>query len=283
MKTCVSSYSFGRYFETLGAEGVAEKAKDFGFSAIEFTDGGWTDNLSLDTAKRVRAKVEELGLVIPAFCVGADFLNGDPDATLEHLRRCADFAAALGAYAMRHDVAQQPRIRRYHIGYNDVLPTLASACREVTKYAEQLGVYTMTENHGYFSQDAGRVESLINVVGHPNFGALIDIGNFMCVDEDPVVSVGIMAPYAFHVHAKDFHFKPGVLDYPGKGWFITRAGNYLRGAVIGHGDAKVQQSIGVLRRSGYDGYVSIEFEGIEDNLLGIKLGLENLERYLDSK
>ncbi len=283
MKTCVSSYSFGRYFESFGAEGVIEKAKDFGFAAIEFTDGGWTDNLSLDTAKRVRAKAEELGLEIPAFCVGADFLNGDTDATLEHLRRCVDFAAALGAHAMRHDVAQQPRIRKYHIGYNDVLPTLASACREVTKYAEQLGIRTMTENHGYFSQDAGRVESLINVVGHPNFGALIDVGNFMCADEDPVVSVGIMAPYAFHVHVKDFHFKPGVLDYPGKGWFITRSGNYLRGAIIGHGDAKVQQSIGILRRSGYDGYVSIEFEGIEDNLLGIKLGLENLERYLDSK
>jgi sugar phosphate isomerase/epimerase len=283
MKPCVSSYSFGRYFEQLGAEGVIEKAKEFGLSAIEFTDGGWTDNLSLDTAKRVREKAEELGIEIAALCVGADFLTGDTAAMLEQLRRCVDFAAALGAKAMRHDVAQQPRSRKYQIGYSDVLPTLASACREITKYAEQLGVRTMTENHGYFSQDANRVESLINTVGHPNFGALIDVGNFMCVDEDPVVSVGIMAPYAFHVHAKDFHFKPGMFDYPGGGWFITRSGNYLRGAIIGHGDAKVAQSIGILKRAGYDGYVSIEFEGIEDNLLGIRLGLENLKRYIELK
>ncbi len=280
MKTCVNSYSFGKYNNTLGAEGVAVKAAELGFSAIEYTEGGWTDDFSVDTAKRVREKAESLGLAIPAFCVGADFINGSMEETLKHLRRCADFAAALGAAAMRHDVAQQPRSRKYRIGYNDMLPTLVEGCTEATKYAEQLGLRTMTENHGYFSQDARRVESLINAVSHPNFGALVDVGNFMCADEDPVVSVGIMAPYAFHVHAKDFHFKPGMLDYPGGGWFYTRSGNYLRGAVIGHGDAKVRQSVGVLRRAGYDGYVSIEFEGIEDNLTGITLGLENLNKYI---
>ena len=94
MKPCVSSYSFGRYFEQLGAEGVIEKAKEFGLSAIEFTAGGWTDNLSLDTAKRVREKAEELGIEIAALCVGADFLTGDTAAMLEQLRRCVDFAAA---------------------------------------------------------------------------------------------------------------------------------------------------------------------------------------------
>jgi Sugar phosphate isomerases/epimerases len=280
MKTCVSSYSFGRYFDSLGAEGVAAKAAELGFSAIEYTDGGWTDNFSVETAKRVCDKVGSLGLSIASFCVGADFLTGDLDGMLAHLRKCADFAAALGAPAMRHDVAQQPRFRKYQIGYADLLPLMVKGCLETTKYAEQLGVRTMTENHGYYSQDAHRVESLINATAHPNFGALVDVGNFMCADEDPTVSVGIMAPYAFHVHAKDFHFKPGMLDYPGGGWFITRSGNYLRGAIIGHGDAKVRQSLGTLSRSGYDGFVSIEFEGIEDNLLGITLGLENLKKYI---
>ena len=281
MKTCVSSYSFGRYMETLGPEGAAEKASELGFSAIEYTDGGWTDGLSPEAAKRVRNKAASLGLEIPVFCVGADFLTSSMDDMLAQLRRCADFAAVLGAGAMRHDVAQQPRLRKYQIGYADMLPRLVTGCLETTKYAEQLGLRTMTENHGYFSQDAARVESLINAVAHQNFGALVDIGNFMCADEDPCVSVGIMAPYAFHVHAKDFHFKPGTQDYPGGGWFITRAGNYLRGAIIGHGDAKVKQSVGTLKRGGYAGYVSVEFEGIEDNLLGITLGLDNLKKYID--
>ena len=89
-----------------------------------------------------------------------------------------------------------------------------------------------------------------------------------------------MAPYAFHVHAKDFHYKSGMDVNPGAGWFGTRAGNYLRGAIIGHGDANVARSIGALKMHGYNGYVSIEFEGIEDNLKGIRIGKANLERYI---
>lgn len=54
----------------------------------------------------------------------------------------------------------------------------------MTEYAEQKGVKTCIENHGFFAQDAERVEKLINAVGHPNFGALVDIGNFACADED---------------------------------------------------------------------------------------------------
>jgi len=89
-----------------------------------------------------------------------------------------------------------------------------------------------------------------------------------------------MAPYAVHVHAKDFHWKSGMEPNPGKGWFLTRAGNYLRGAIIGHGEAKVKQSIDTLKRAGYDGYVTVEFEGIEDKLKGIELGRENLASYI---
>lgn len=89
-----------------------------------------------------------------------------------------------------------------------------------------------------------------------------------------------MAPYAKHVHAKDFHFKSGNEINPGAGWFMTRAGNFIRGAIIGHGDAKVYQSIQALRRAGYDGYLSIEFEGMEDKLVGIEVGLQNLKRFI---
>ena len=138
----------------------------------------------------------------------------------------------------------------------------------------------MTENHGYFSQDAARVEKLINTVAHPNFGALVDLGNFMCADENPNLSVGILAPYAKHVHCKDFLWKSGDVTDPGEGWFRTRGGNYLRGTIIGHGEARVAQSLFVLKKAGYDGYVTVEFEGMEDNLRGIALGKKNLQRFL---
>lgn len=283
IKTSVSTYSFGHYVEDLGIYGVIDKAAEMGFEGIEFVESGWS-NVSLEELEKIGKYAESKGLARASFCVGADFIcgsNGDTKAEIERVKGLVDKAAALGVKNMRHDVASQPRNKKYGIGYDDLLPIMADAIREVTIYAESKGVGTMTENHGYFSQDANRVEKLINAVGHPNFAALIDLGNFMCADEDPWKSVAVMAPYAKHVHAKDFFKKSGMEANPGAGWFTTRSGDYLRGTIVGHGEAHICQSIQTLKRNGYDGFVSIEFEGCEDNLLGISWGLANLKKYIE--
>ena len=284
MKTSVTSYSFGGYIaeDKLGYLGLINKAKEMGFEGIEYTDGGYMNEP--ESAKKIRERAAEQGIEVVALAVGANFIQGSGGNLKDEIARVCkivDYAAEMGAKLMRHDVAYGFGGERKHTrGYDDALPRLAEGCREVTKYAEQKGVKTMTENHGYFSQDAHRVEKLINTVGHDNFGALVDLGNFMCADEDPTLSVSIMAPYAFHVHAKDFHYKSGMDVNPGTGWSQTRAGNYLRGAIIGHGEAKIYQSIQTLKKNGYDGYVTVEFEGMEDNLRGIEVGHANLKRFI---
>lgn len=284
MKISVTTYSFGPYIndDKLGIFGVIDKTAELGFDGIEFTEGAWTNNLDLERAKAVREHCAEKGLETVAFCIGANFLADDLDAEIARVKKNVDFAAALGVKNMRHDMGWgYPSSKKICRGYDDALPIFVKATREIADYAESKGVGTMSENHGYFSQDALRVEKLVNSVAHPNFGALVDIGNFMCADEDPVVSVGIMAPYAKHVHAKDFFFKSGMDVNPGQGWFRTRAFNYLRGAIIGQGEAKVYQSIQILKNAGYDGYVTVEFEGMEDNLKGIRIGRDNLARFIN--
>lgn len=282
MKLSVTSYSFGGYIgeDKLGLMGIIDKAAEMGFEGIEFSEGDWTKGLDMKVAEAIKARCAERGLTVVSYCVGANFLAADLDAEIARVKKEVDFAAAMGTKNMRHDVGYGITGRKFSLGYDDALPFLAKGATEVTKYAEQQGVGTMTENHGYFSQDCARVEKLINTVAHPNFGALVDIGNFMCADEDPVKSVGIMAPYAKHVHAKDFHFKSGMDVNPGEGWFRTRAMNYLRGAIIGQGDAKVYQSVQILKKAGYDGYITVEFEGMEDNLKGIRIGKDNLARFI---
>ncbi|MBQ8510075.1 MAG: sugar phosphate isomerase/epimerase [Clostridia bacterium] len=284
MKISVTSYSFGSYIneDKLGLMGIIDKAAEMGFEGIEFSEGGWSNGLDPKVAEAIKERCAEKGLEIVSYCVGANFLSADLDAEIAKVKRHVDFAAAMGTKNMRHDMAgRQLLTRKYSIGYDDALPIFVKATTEITKYAEQKGVGTMTENHGLFSQDAQRVEKLINAVAHPNFGALVDLGNFMCADEDPTLSVGIMAPYAKHVHAKDFLWKSGVEINPGEGWFRTRAMNYLRGAIIGQGEAKIYQSIQILKNVGYDGYVTVEFEGAEDNLKGIRIGKDNLARFIN--
>jgi sugar phosphate isomerase/epimerase len=67
---------------------------------------------------------------------------------------------------------------------------------------------------------------------------------------------------------------------PGKGWFRTRAGNFVRGTIFGQGNIPTLQCLRIIKKSGYDGFVSLEFEGMEDPLQSIEIGLANLKRYI---
>lgn len=267
--------------DSLGIYGVIDKAAEMGFDGIEFVDMPWM-NVSDEELVKIGQYARDKGLETVDLCVGADFINGsngDTEAEIKRVCDRVDKAVLLGVKMMRHDIASMPRGKKHGLGYGYNLKKMADACRAVTEYARTKGIMTMTENHGYYSQDADRVAALIDEVDNDNFGALLDLGNFMCADEDPVLSASRLAPYAIHVHCKDFLYKKGNTTNPGSTWFKTRAGNYLRGTVIGHGVANIDQSLAILKNQGYDGYVSIEFEGVEDNLRGISLGLENVKRF----
>ena len=286
MKIGVSSYSFSRLVKQgkMKQLDVIAKAREMGFDVIEFSTLLLAENETPETfAPRIRQEAERVGIEIGNYTIGADFLNnsaGSWEAEAERLKSEVRAASLMGAPGMRHDATRGfPEDFKGARSFDDALPVLVKGCLEVTKYAESLGVKTMVENHGFFCQDSERVEKLVCGVNHPNFGLLIDMGNFLCADEDPVKAVGRLLPYAFHVHAKDFHVKSGMLPDPGQGWFKSRGGNYLRGAIIGHGDVPIVQCMGIMKNAGYSGVLSIEFEGIEDTLEGIGIGLDNLRRY----
>ena len=48
---------------------------------------------------------------------------------------------------------------------------------------------------------------------------------------------------------------------------------FLRGTTVGYGDAKTAQRLQILKNTGYDGYVDIEFEGYEDCVEELAKGL----------
>ena len=286
MKIGVSSYSFYALTSTgkMDMFQVIAKAKEMGFDYIEIagfeTPEGETPE---GYAKKLKAECDRVGIHVGNYTIGADFINcanGDVDAEIERLKGEVNIAHILGATGMRHDATGGFKAEvKGAKGFDQALPILVKGCRAVTEYAAKFGIRTMVENHGFFSQDSERVEKIYNGVNHENFGLLVDIGNFLCADESPIHAVGRVAPYAAHVHIKDFHVKPGTEANPGEGWFCSRGGNYLRGAIIGHGNVPVLQCLNIIKKSGYDATMSVEFEGLEDCDLGIKTGLQNLRNY----
>ncbi|HIT09749.1 MAG TPA: sugar phosphate isomerase/epimerase [Candidatus Merdivicinus faecavium] len=282
MKIAVSSYSFSQYIGKglLTQFSCIEKAKELGFDAIEFTDLTPPEGVSEEEfARQIKAECDRVGLPVSNYTIGADFMQNEVADEVARLKKKVDIAEILGTTSMRHDATW---ITPSHSkGLRNMVDRIASGIREVTEYAACKGIRTMVENHGYFLQDADRVETLINTVDHPNFGWLCDMGNFLCADENPALAYGKAAPYAFYAHAKDFIVKSGSEPDPGEGFFQSRAGNYLRGTIIGHGAVPVKQCLSILKRAGYDGYIGVEFEGMEDCIQGLSIGLANLRRYVN--
>lgn len=286
LKLGISLYSFHGYSaETkLGVKGCIDKVKEFGGEGIDIVEGPRFDTQEeyINYAVDIGDYCKKSGVEAMCFCVGSDFLygsGGDIDAEIERVKKRVDVAKAYGCRFMRHDATGgYPAALKHSRGFENALPRLVKGYKSVTEYAREQGIKTCVENHGFFAQDAERIEKLINAVADDNFGVLIDIGNFSCADEYNPRSVGILAPYAFHAHAKDFHIKSGNGDSPGDGFFHSRGGNYLRGSIIGHGDVPVRQCINALKRASYSGYLMIEFEGMEDPLTGISVSMKNLKR-----
>lgn len=279
MKISVSSYSFNQYIRAgkMTVLDTVAKAHSMGFEAIEFIDlPGATLEDQKEYARSIKAEADRLGMTVNAYTIGGNLYKNSPEADaaeVERLKGQVDVAKILGASVMRHDCC-------YHIykegngrSFDLMLPIIAKNARAITEYAETQGIKTCVENHGYIAQDSDRVERLFNAVAHDNFGLLVDIGNFVCADEDNVRAVSRVAPYAVHAHAKDMHLSSEPL--PGYGQ--TRGCNYFKGAILGEGDVDVKRCINILKRVGYDGYLSIEFEGSEDCIEGIAKGLEYLK------
>ena len=283
MKTSVSSYSFAQYVSSgkMTQFDCVSKAKEMGFDAIEFTNIITHDGEDAKTiAKKIRDEADRVGIDINAYTISACLYqetDEDSEKEVARLKEQLEIAKILGAKVMRHDVCYKLGTSGNSRSFDLMLPTIAKNARMVTEYAETLGIKTCTENHGFIAQDSYRVEKLFNSVAHDNYGLLVDVGNFLCADEDPITAVSRVAPYAFHAHVKDFRFSKTPFD---NGGLMTRGANYLIGCTIGEGIVPVKQCLAILKRAGYDGYISLEYEGTEDCMLGISRGLENIKKYL---
>lgn len=281
MKIGVSSYSFSQYLSNgkLDLFGAIKKAAEMGFEAIEFT-GFDKDTFEekKELAKDVVKVAKDSGIEISAYVCGGNLLcntKEEQDKEVERLKSEIDIANELGVKLFRYDVLfKLPSM----LSFDMALEKVVGAMKELADYGEKYGIMTMIENHGYTFQDYDRVEKVYNAVGHENFSLLVDIGNFMCADQEPYICVSRIANLASHVHMKDFIKKDFYSGDSKEHCFMTRGANYLRGTAVGYGDAGSAQCLQILKNAGYDGYVDIEFEGPEDCIEELQRGLDFLKK-----
>ncbi len=282
MLLCVSSYSFSSHQRKSGAsyEEICRLAKEIGFDGIEFTTLTPEGNESREEcARRLKKICAELSLPIVSYAVGANFLADDIEEETKKVMEEVDIAAILGVPFMRHDASFALKNEDGYT-WEDGVRDMAPYIRRVAEYAESKGIKTGSENHGKIYQDPERMLALIQAVGHQNYGWLFDMGNFSVADRDAREAYDMALPYIFHVHAKDMILKKASEKEP-FGFSKSRGGNLWRGTVLGHGDIPVKETFAFLKKSGYQGTVSLEFEGAEDNIPALENGLKYMRSLIE--
>lgn len=275
MKLAVSSYSFQQYFDRgeITPEGVIEKAAQMGFDAIEFVNFNLPENMTEEYAGKLLALASEKGVEICAYLTGSNLIREDENEREEATKevcRGIDIAKMLGVKLFRYDISYSlPKGMCFERALEIILPQM----RKIADYGEKYGILTMIENHGQAFVDCDRLETIFAKIAHKNFGLILDIGNFMCADADNVKCVAKLSNLASHVHLKDMKKIDFYDDAVKENGFRTRECNYLLGKAVGDGDARAAQCIEIFKSAGFDGYMSIEYEGTEDCVDGIKRGL----------
>ncbi|OMF10635.1 sugar phosphate isomerase [Paenibacillus amylolyticus] len=283
MKVGLSTYSLQQALDRkeLTVPDAIRWIADQGGEHVEIVPMGFSLIDNRELINEIKAVAKEVGIDISNYAIGANFaVQEDAEALeqeIQNVMRHVDVAAALGVKLMRHDVAFRPAPEGTVAQFEIDLPVLVKACQRIADYAADFGIITSVENHGYYVQSSERIQRLLHETARSNFKTTLDVGNFLCVDEDPVSAVKNNIPYASMVHAKDFYWRPSYRN-PGEGWFQTSHGNYLRGAIVGHGDIDMPEVFRVLKQSGYDGYISVEFEGMEDCKTASRIAMDNVRR-----
>ncbi len=288
MKVGFSMYSFNRLIKAGQSDRTTAvtQAASLGADCIEMLDVYWTGGHQVVPEKAevaaFRKHVDGSGIELSCYTLHNNFGAEDPkvlQAEVDRVKRQIDVGVALGVKVMRIESCYGPPMTPgVKIDPAPYEARVVQATREAAAHAAKAGIRLGMENHGRLIATSRQMVSVIKRVNSPFYGATIDVGNFAVVDEPSIDATRALAPYAVHVHAKDFH----LLDpdqNPGEGWGRCNSGRWYQGCAIGEGDIPVKECLKILVKSGYKGALSVEYEGKDVDVLdGIRRGLVNLKK-----
>ncbi len=284
IKIGFTSYSFAAALRSgdMKIDDAIRFAAGLGAVHMEISPGNFIEMTPENIGLMVRT-ARECGMELSSYTIGANFVQPDAAALETEIRRVekeVETAAQLGVTRMRHDCGWRPQPDCSYANFDRDLEIFADACGRIADKAETYGIVTSIENHGFYVQASERVQRVVLKVGRDNFRTTLDVGNFLCVDEDPECAVMNNLPFASMIHFKDFHIRRKVTDPAG--FIRTLHGRYLRGAVTGDGDVDLLSICRLIRNAGYDGFLSIEYEGREECKFACTRAIKNVRELFDA-
>jgi sugar phosphate isomerase/epimerase len=253
----VSTYSFWRFKDDskLSIERCIDEAARMGFDAVEILHMQMeSEEPSYLQALKRRAFVNGMSLV--GLSTHQGFLSPDEAVrrkNIDHTNHTIELAYALGIPTIRvntgrwgtskdfDELMANRGIEPHLAGYtdDDGFKWVIDSFEQCLPTAEKCGVTLGLENHWGLGRTPEGVLRIVDAIDSPWLQCTLDTGNFL---EDPYERLEQMASKTVFVQAKTY--------YGGGIWYSLEL-DYPRIAAM-------------LRKHGYKGYVSLEFEGNED-------------------
>ena len=212
---------------------------EYGLNAVEYVNTFYRD-LPAGWQRELKDRCDDQGVRSLLIMCDGEGRIGDPDphartATIENHVRWLEAASELGCHSIRVNAASE--------GSREEQSGLAAdGLRRLAERAESYDLSVLVENHGGLSSDASWLVATIRAADHPRLGTLPDFGNWQLSGSDrydPYLGLSELMPLARAVSAKSHDFGPDGeetdLDY---GRLLT-----------------------IVRDSGYEGWIGIEYEG----------------------
>jgi sugar phosphate isomerase/epimerase len=270
----VSTYSFSRYNgERTTVLQCIDIAAEMGFDGVEILHNQMDDE-SNAAFQALKARAHTLGMTLMGFSTHQGFLYPEASQRQENIDRTIrqlQLANAMGIPTMRINTGRWGMTRSFNQLMEDEgiepIPdglteemgfewTIDSIERILPK-AEEYGVVMGLENHWGLGRTAAGVLRIVETIDSPWLQITLDTGNFF---EDRFAQIQTMA--ASHIPITLVQAK----TYYGGGRWYTLDIDYARIAAM-------------LRDAGYQGWVSLEFEGREDSSTGVPRSLELLRQH----
>lgn len=260
MRIGCTSFSFDRdisegkmtlsdFYEFCHGEGI-EGVEFWDLHLPEKPDKGFIDN--------TKRELQALDLALATIAVNNhEFTSTDAEERahdIAKVKRWIDLVAALDCSILRVLPGELKILNTYRA---ERYPLVRAAFEECLEHAQARGVTMAVENCPREAYPEA-VLDLIRELNTPYLRTCPDIGNLPQAVRYQAWQE--YAPYAVHAHAKAFDFNERgdetTIDY--------------------------SRMMTILKESGFEGYLSIEFEGDGDEAMGVRKSLALVRRYLDA-
>jgi len=270
MKIGITQYSYHRTMAdgAMDYEGFINKAAELGFETVDIVGYWWKDEMA-ESAK-CQDWCKAAGVHLAAYAIGDNLAVRDE---AEHDEQCAQIRHGI-EIASRMD-APMVRVFGGHLaeGMDDdeAFELVVKGFKKVIGEAEKAKVVLALEDHGGMPGTSGEVLKVMEAVGSEYLRPLVDLGNFLGKGQRPEEAVKDLATTACMTHVKDFKLLPKGAD-EGR---PCKYGDYnLLGCTVGDGTIDLVDCFGTLADAGYEGSITLEYEGSEDEETGVKRSLE---------